>query len=62
MKKKEKYAGIYIPTTRSTAPTRMPNMDVDADSTPKIMYPTIAPIFNGVYVRLRFNLRIMRRE
>jgi hypothetical protein len=40
----------------------MPNMDVDADSIPKRIYPTIAPIFNGVYVRLRFNLRIMRKD
>ena len=54
--------GNYSPTTRSTAPTRMPNIDVDADSIPKRMYPTIAPIFNGVYVRLRFNLRIMRKD
>ena len=61
-KKREMYAGSYNPTTRSTAPTRMPNMDVDADSIPKMMYPTIAPIFNGVYVRLRFNLRIMRKD
>ncbi len=54
--------GNYNPTMRSTAPRRMPNMDVDADSIPNIMYPTIAPIFNGVYVRLRFNLRIMRKD
>lgn len=54
--------GNYNPTTRSTAPTRMPNMDVDADNIPKMMYPTIAPIFNGVYVRLRFNLRIVRKD
>jgi hypothetical protein len=40
----------------------MPNMDVDADNIPKRMYPTIAPIFNGVYVRLRSNLRIMRKD
>jgi hypothetical protein len=40
----------------------MPNMDVDADSIPNRMYPTIAPIFNGVYVRLRFNLRIIRKD
>jgi hypothetical protein len=61
-KKKEKYAGNYNPTTRSIAPTRMPNMDVDADNIPNRMYPTIAPIFNGVYVRLRFNLRIVRKD
>ena len=54
--------GNYNPTRRSTAPTRMPNMDVDADNIPKRMYPTIAPIFNGVYVRLRFNLRILRKD
>ena len=40
----------------------MPNMDVEADSIPKRIYPTIAPIFNGVYVRLRFNLRITRKD
>jgi hypothetical protein len=40
----------------------MPNMEVDAESIPKRIYPTIAPIFNGVYVRLRFNLRIMRKD
>jgi hypothetical protein len=60
--KKGKNAGYYNPTTRSIAPTRMPNMDVDADNIPKRMYPTIAPIFNGVYVRLRFNLRIVRKD
>lgn len=37
-------------------------MDVDADNIPNRMYPTIAPIFNGVYVRLRFNLRIVRKD
>jgi hypothetical protein len=62
LKKKKKSAGNYNPTTRSIAPTRMPNMDVDADNIPKRIYPTIAPIFNGVYVRLRFNLRIVRKD
>ena len=40
----------------------MPNMGVDADSIPKMKYQNIAPIFNWVYVRLRFNLRIMLME
>lgn len=55
--------GNYIPTMRySTAPTKMPNKDEDVDNIPKRMYPTIAPIFSGVYVRLRFNLRIIRND
>ena len=54
--------GCYPLIMKSTQPTRMPNMDVDADSIPKRMYPAIAPIFNGVYVWLRFNLRIMRKD
>lgn len=37
-------------------------MDVDADNIPKRMYPTIAPILSGVYVWLRFNLRIIRKD
>lgn len=55
--------GDYIPTRRcSIAPTKMPNNDEDVDNIPKRMYPTIAPIFNGVYVRLRLNLRIVRKD
>ena len=38
----------YNPTMRSTAPTRMPNMEVDAESIPRIIYPAIAPIFSGM--------------
>jgi hypothetical protein len=40
----------------------MPNKDEDVDSIPKRMYPTIAPIFNGVYVRFKLNLRIVRTD
>ena len=39
---------VYRPTMRRAAPTRMPNMDVDADSIPRRIYPTIAPIFRGI--------------
>ncbi len=38
----------YKPTARRTAPTRMPIMDVEADSIPSRMYPTATPTFNGV--------------
>jgi hypothetical protein len=47
---------------RSIAPTRIPNIDVDAESIPRRMYPAIAPILRGMYVRLRFNLRIARND
>jgi|APFre7841882654_1041346.scaffolds.fasta_scaffold00165_1 hypothetical protein len=47
---------------RNIAPTRMPNMDVDADNIPNIIYPTIAPIFIGIYVRFRLSLRITRND
>jgi hypothetical protein len=30
------------------APTRIPNIDVDADSIPKRIYPAITPIFSGI--------------
>jgi hypothetical protein len=52
----------YKPTMRSIAPTRIPNIDVDAESIPRRMYPAIAPILRGMYVRLRFNLRIARND
>ena len=61
-KKWKMMQGNYNPTTRNIAPTRMPNMDVDADNIPKRMYPAMTPIFNGVQVRLRFNLRIQRKD
>jgi len=48
MKKSEKSEGCYNPTMRRMAPTRMPNMDVDAESMPSRMYPAIAPIFRGI--------------
>ena len=38
----------YNPAIRSIAPTRIPNMDVDADNIPKIIYPTMIPIFSGM--------------
>jgi hypothetical protein len=38
----------YNPAIRSIAPSRIPNMDVDADNIPKTMYPTIIPIFSGM--------------
>jgi hypothetical protein len=38
----------YNPAIRSIAPSRIPNMDVDADNIPKIIYPTIIPIFSGM--------------
>jgi len=47
---------------RSIAPTRMPNIDVDAESMPRRIYPAIAPILRGMYVRLIFNLRTARKD
>jgi hypothetical protein len=38
----------YNPAIRSIAPIKIPNMDVDADNIPKIIYPTIIPIFSGM--------------
>jgi len=38
----------YNPAIRSIAPIRIPNMDVDADNIPKIIYPTMIPIFSGM--------------
>jgi hypothetical protein len=38
----------YNPAIRSIAPSRIPNMDVDADNIPRRIYPTIIPIFNGI--------------
>jgi hypothetical protein len=38
----------YNPAIRSIAPIRIPNMDVDADSIPRTIYPTMIPIFNGM--------------
>jgi len=38
----------YSPAIRSIAPSRIPNMDVDADNIPKTIYPTIIPIFSGM--------------
>jgi hypothetical protein len=52
----------YNPTMRSIAPTRIPNIDVDAESIPRRIYPAIAPILRGMYVRLRFNLRTARKD
>jgi len=52
----------YNPTMRSIAPTRIPNIDVDAESIPRRMYPAMAPILRGMYVRLRFNLRTARKD
>ena len=38
----------YNPAIRSIAPIKIPNMDVDADNIPKMIYPTIIPIFRGM--------------
>jgi len=38
----------YNPAIRSIVPSRIPNMDVDADNIPKRIYPTIIPIFSGM--------------
>ena len=38
----------YNPAIRSIAPSRIPNMDVDADNIPKTIYPTIIPTFSGM--------------
>jgi hypothetical protein len=52
----------YSPIMRSMAPTRIPNMEVEAESIPRRIYPTIAPTFRGMYVRLRFSLRMARKD
>jgi hypothetical protein len=36
------------PAIRIIVPIRIPNMDVDADSIPRTIYPVTAPIFIGV--------------
>jgi len=48
IKEKEAAKKNYNPAIRSIAPSRIPNMDVDADSIPRRIYPTMIPIFNGM--------------
>lgn len=38
----------YNPAIRSIAPTRIPNMDVDAENIPIMIYPAMTPISNGI--------------
>jgi hypothetical protein len=38
----------YKPAIRSIAPRRIPNIEVEAESIPKTIYPTINPIFRGM--------------
>jgi hypothetical protein len=47
-REKEAAKKNYNPAIRSIAPSRIPNMDVDADNIPKTIYPTIIPIFSGM--------------
>jgi hypothetical protein len=44
----KKSAKNYKPAIRSIVPSRIPNIDVDADNMPKRIYPTIIPIFSGM--------------
>jgi hypothetical protein len=48
LKRENEAVKNYNPAIRSIAPSRIPNMDVDADNIPKIIYPTIIPIFSGM--------------
>jgi hypothetical protein len=48
LKQKKRLPKNYNPAIRSIAPSRIPNMDVDADNIPKTIYPTIIPIFSGM--------------
>jgi len=45
---KKSEGGNYNPTMQSMAPTTIPDIDVDAESMPKRIYPAIAPVFSGI--------------
>jgi hypothetical protein len=47
-KKKSTFPHFYRPIMRNIAPTRMPNMDVEAESIPRRIYPTMAPTLRGI--------------
>jgi len=48
VKEKKRPLKNYSPAIRNIAPSKIPNMDVDADNIPKTIYPTIRPIFSGM--------------